>query len=307
MMTECERLVEEGFINESFLSEEVRNDYLISKDQKKCWAIQLDLLRVIIQLCEERKLRYWVFGGTMLGAVRHKGFIPWDDDIDVCMPREDYDKLLNEKPKLDPPYFFRTTVTDDNYYYSYICVCNCNTTFFGFMGDSNCHKGMQVSIIPLDGISGNMLLERFRFKTLKLMSVIGHSFAFNVNPRPIVRILHSVLNSSLIRFDIVSHFRRANRLAAKKEWDEVEKVGLMIYSSYSFERSIYDKKDFEETLYLPFENLRVPVPKGYEGILTVQWGDYMKFPPVEQRVPKHRAEFDMDTPYVEYCKRKMQK
>ena len=81
----------------------------------------------------------------------------------------------------------------------------------------------------------------------------------------------------------------------------------MIYSSYSFERSIYDKKDFEETLYLPFENLRVPVPKGYEGILTVQWGDYMKFPPIEQRVPKHRAEFDMDTPYVEYCKRKMQK
>ena len=89
--------------------EETRQNYLISKEMKQVWACELDLLKKLLQVCEKYNLKCWADAGTLIGAIRDHGFIPWDDDIDVAMLREDYDKLVSIADKeFAHPYFFQT-------------------------------------------------------------------------------------------------------------------------------------------------------------------------------------------------------
>lgn len=98
------------------LEPETRNDYFISSEMKKVWQVELILLKKLLEVCEKYNLKVFAEGGTLLGAIRERGFIPWDDDIDVAMLREDYDKLqdiaLNE---FKAPYFFQSGYTDESY------------------------------------------------------------------------------------------------------------------------------------------------------------------------------------------------
>ncbi len=93
-MKEIERLIKKGVITEDYLKEEVICDFLVDVNRKKMWAIMLDMLSEFISICKKHGLTYYMFYGSLLGAVRHKGFIPWDDDVDVAMPRKDYEKFL---------------------------------------------------------------------------------------------------------------------------------------------------------------------------------------------------------------------
>lgn len=112
-MTECERLVREGHVTSDFFDEEVICDYKVSSNLKKLWAIEADLLREFVRVCDKYRLRWYAYAGTLLGAIRHSGFIPWDDDIDVCMPREDYDILTKELAgEFKTPYFMQTPYTE---------------------------------------------------------------------------------------------------------------------------------------------------------------------------------------------------
>ena len=92
-MSEIERLIEKGTFQESFFEPETRCDFHINTKRKQVWAIEIDLLIEFDRICRKHNLRYFLAYGTLLGAVRHKVFIPWDDDVDVLMPREDYEKL----------------------------------------------------------------------------------------------------------------------------------------------------------------------------------------------------------------------
>jgi lipopolysaccharide cholinephosphotransferase len=102
-MTEIERIKQEGWLPEKFWDEEIRNDYLVSTEMKKVWAIEMDLYREVTRVLNKYNLRYFTDGGTTLGGVRHKGFIPWDDDLDICVPREDYEKLLQLASEFKSP------------------------------------------------------------------------------------------------------------------------------------------------------------------------------------------------------------
>ena len=127
-MTECERIIKQGVLPESFFDEELKCGFLISKERKKIWAVLLDLLIKFDSVCKKHNLSYCFTDGSLLGAVRHKGFIPWDDDLDVSMPRADYEKLQSLDYEFDNPYFLQTPYTDKGCFYSFVKIRNKNTT-----------------------------------------------------------------------------------------------------------------------------------------------------------------------------------
>ena len=150
-MTEIDRIIESGRVAPTFLTEEIRNDFFVSIERKKLWTVLLDLLIELDEVCTRNNLRYFILGGTLLGAVRHKGFIPWDDDIDVCMPREEYEKLLKLQNEFKHPYFLQTPYTDPNFFWSSTKLRNSNTTqivdMFKYQGFN---QGICITIFPLD-------------------------------------------------------------------------------------------------------------------------------------------------------------
>ncbi len=297
-MTECQRIIDSGFLKEDFFSEEVRDEYRINSEIKKVWAIELDLLRVLIDLCDRYNLRYWVGFGTLLGAVRHKGFIPWDDDLDVWMPREDYDKLLEiPNEEINYPYFLQTTLNDNDYYCAFARLRNSNTTAVLVSGKNHCNNGIYIDIYPIDGQLTDSKKQQKISRHIYGLNVATHAYMYNINPRIVTRFLHRILRLPFISYDHRKVYQKVNNLAKKVSWKEAKKVGIVVFWAYPFERTSFYKDDFEESLCIDFENLKVAIPKGYDRILKILYGDYMKYPPKEDRGLWHNFTFNPDKPY----------
>ena len=150
--------------NDDFFCEEEKAGYLVTKERKEVWAIEIDLLMQLDAVCKKYGLKYCVGAGTMLGAVRHKGFIPWDDDIDVYMLREDYDKLLSVASEFHYPYFLQNSYTEENLLRAYTKLRNGMTT--GTTKRDRYRKmnhGIFIDIFPLDGIGTNPLIDRYQY------------------------------------------------------------------------------------------------------------------------------------------------
>lgn len=302
-MTECERLLFNGCFPPSFLEEETRCEYLVNSKMKKVWAIEMNLLQRFGQLCEKYSLRYWVAFGSLLGAVRHKGFIPWDDDMDVWMPRDDYNRLLSiSNLNLEEPYFLQTTLNDVDYYHEFARFRNSNTTGVMVSANNKCNNGIYIDIIPLDGMCSEKKKEQRRVKSIKIKNVLAHAYAFNINPHLLTRMAAKILHCPLVPYNAKSVFMKLNKQASSVKWEDADKVGVTVYEPYKLEKNTFDKSDFADTIMLEFENMMVPAPIGYQKVLKVIYGDYMKFPPVEKRGLWHSFTFEPDVPYKEFLK-----
>ena len=118
-------------IDKDFFKEEVRCNYTVSSKMKKVWAVELDMLKKIEEICDKYEITYYADSGTLIGVVRHNGFIPWDDDIDIVMKRDDYNKFLDVAEKeLKYPYFLQTAYTDKGYCRAHAQLRNSSTTGF---------------------------------------------------------------------------------------------------------------------------------------------------------------------------------
>ena len=147
---------------EDFFREEIRDGYKVSEKMKKVWAVELDLLNKLLEVCQKYELKCFADAGTLLGAVRHKGFIPWDDDIDVVMFREDYEKLRAvAQEEFKEPYFFQCAYSDDNYIRGHAQLRNSDTTAFLYREvrrKVERNYGIFIDIFILDGVFQNRFL-----------------------------------------------------------------------------------------------------------------------------------------------------
>lgn len=301
-MTECERLVKSGFIEESYLLEEIRNDFLVDSKRKKIWAIELDLLSQFDRICKKYNLKYWLLYGSLLGAIRHNGFIPWDDDMDVGIPRKDYEKFLEVAPReLKDPYFLQTPHTDKGSCFSMARLRNSNTTaVIKAFEDEKFNQGIVFDIFPIDNCPELGVEERF--EKIKQYTINGS--AYMRRNRKNLTDKDKTLISQYNGKDPEQNYDELQELLSQFENDNTEYVCTHVITTYPCKKEMFLKKDFSETVFVNFEGIKVPIPNGFDNILKTTYGDYMKFPPLSDRGNWHGIStvYEPDISYKEFLK-----
>lgn len=259
---------------------------------------ELGILKEFISVCEKLNLKYYVVCGTLLGAVRHKGFIPWDDDIDVGMLRADYDIFVREAQKhLSDQYFLQTRATDPEYIAGYAKLRDSSTTFIEtIVKDMNMNHGMFIDIFPLDYYDEKQK-KQLRYKKLAQERIVMEMIPTRNRPlryklmRPFAKWKYpSAEQARVAREELL-------RCAEKKEF-------IAVNDDFIDERTIVPAEWYGEGTYLSFEDVRVLAPKEYDKWLRHAFGDYMKLPPVEARKTFHETEvIDAENAYLKYMRK----
>ena len=298
-MTEIERIIKKGVITEDFLKEETICDFLVTKERKKLWAVILDLVIEFDKVCKKHNLHYYLDGGSLLGAIRHNGFIPWDDDIDVTMPREDYERFCLLGNEFTHPYFLQTPYTDPEYLYSFCKIRNSNTTALNQMFRfQKFNHGIWLSIFPLD----NVILNTEGEKAYNRICDLTHDSSTYMrmkNPFLSEKDLERVANYS--GKEPLQLFEEIQSEASQFNHTESDYWGTLILTIREFKRKALPKDCYKGYMTHKFEFLELPIPSDYDRILKIEYGDYMSLPPIEERGEWHGGTFfDPDKPYTEY-------
>lgn len=249
---------------------------------KETQEIELEILKKIHDYCKQWNLRYCMIYGTLLGAVRHKGFIPWDNDIDIGMPRPDYERLLEfakEHPIGENLYCVHYT-NDEKYHYQVIRICDSRTKVNPtYIREQPKRMGVWVDIFPFDGVDCSIRNLGTRF-VLKLYQWLQRCDIYNPasDPSRINRIAKTALHL-LFPDKHNSHMAKIDYYATQKSYSSAEYVGIIIERRY-----VPIKRDnFENPIEMPFEKYSFYAPRDWEMYLSKTYGNYMELPPIEER------------------------
>lgn len=270
-------------------------------DQIKHKKILVETMKAFIAFCENNNLKYYACAGTCLGAIRHKGIIPWDDDIDVLMPREDYVKFVALKQKLYNSDYEIVSEGTPGYYLPFAKFVNKNTTIVETK-DYPFVIGVFVDIFPLDLVDDS---SRAQFVFEKQKSIFGR-YSMAIRKYKLSVILKLMLRCHVRTFAKVCFYSIfGTRLASKflNKFFLLEKQmrchqgdKCICYSGfYGFDKELCDRAWFGNGKKVSFEDFSIRVPQNYDAYLTHMYGDYMTPPPVEKQVSHHNLYFiDLD-------------
>jgi len=299
-------------VPESFYDEEIRCDYLITRKMKEVWAILLDMLTEFDRVCKKHRICYYFCSGSLLGAIRHQGFIPWDDDIDLVLLREDYDRLIKiAKNEFIHPYFFQTAFNDPGYQYGYAHLRRSDTT--GIEEDGKIFKfkfnqGIKIDLFPLDTVIGDpKLYDKQLDKAGKLLNKANFFYGATKegvywNPRFLVRFFRKIASgcmSKIMRKTGDKFFRDFECICKQYNNMDTELVASISNVVIMKKKCVqFPKEYFKHITYMPFEFIQVPVGDNYEKVLEMNYGDW-RIPVVGTSV--HGSTFyDTDRPYTDY-------
>lgn len=281
-----------------YKSKIIANDVTTGALQQK----SLEILKYFQGICREQNLRYWVGGGTCIGALRHQGFIPWDDDIDIFMPRPDYERLYaiwNEVADTEH-YALCRTDREHNNHQTDMQLVDLRTTFINRHSvNEDIKHGVSVDIMPFEGCPEGKFARAMQIYHSVVYSV------FNVQRLPdhqgkllrfATKILLSLVPNPERRYRLWS---KHEKKMAQYDFDSARTVKETITSMralfYPYPREYFETKE------VPFEDITVNIPVGADAYLRRIFGDYMQLPPEEDRVAKHDVVYaNLNVPFEEF-------
>lgn len=255
----------------------------ITSDELK--KIQLDILDYVTSFCDENDIHYFLDGGTLLGAIRHKGYIPWDDDIDIGMLREDYEKMIflfNQKAS--SLYTFECYETDKSFYLPFGKVIKNNTELYE--PDEKGNKiGINIDVFVYDNAPNNPCINKHQFqrrdilRNISLVQQLKHVPRGNSIRRFAIYFCHGLLKLFPNQFFLRKMIRNSKRYV---------KRNMPCVANYmGFARAYCNKHVFDNYVDVEFESKKYHAPAGYDEWLRSFYGNYMELPPVEKRVSHH--------------------
>ncbi len=252
---------------------------------------ELDMVKEFLRICKKYKLKYFMAGGTFLGAVRHKGFIPWDDDIDIGMYRKDYDRFLTiAEGELSYPYKIQTyrNCEEHHYYFSHIVDVRYKVRRMGSLDKRE--EYVWIDIFPYDGLPKGKVRSFVIYMRLLFYRFCYHMAYFdkiNISRKDravwqkwMLQILKFIYK--IFKFDKNKWRDRIDRLLKRQSIDECDKI--MSFMGVKLEKEIFPKKVYDKLKDYQFEDIYMKGPDDHETVLRQLYGDYMCLPPVDKRI-----------------------
>lgn len=247
------------------------------------------------EVCRELNVRYFLFAGTLLGAVRHHGFIPWDDDMDVLMMRSDYERLLKDAPQLFAKKNLYLQQEHSEHWPMFFSKLRINGTTClepYYPKDKKMHQGVYMDIFPCDNAFNNVFGRWVQFAASKVVIAKGldaEGYVTNSNLKKIFMLMCRCLP------------RKPFQKIAKGPLTQGKCVHSFLGASSRFEKAVYPSEIFTDTVTLNFEGSTFFAPHKYKKLLEILYGDYMRIPPEENRKCKQHAVFvDLKNSYEMY-------
>ena len=260
---------------------------------KEIQAVSLEILKKVADICEEQNLRYFLAYGTLIGAIRHHDYIPWDDDVDIMMPRPDYEKLLsyfrdNKKKML--PLEIMNDDTVKNYPYMISRVSDSRYKL-DVINENPYGIGIFIDIYPLDGLGNDkdkakQLIDKGKDLS-SLVFLATRKYLHKGNTKTLTKMILKVPAFAYAKICGKEYFSKKSVLLTElNSYEDSKYVGCVIWPTYR-ERDIFDKALFEETVVVDFGKYKFKAPKRYDEVLTQIYHNYMELPPEKDRVAHH--------------------
>lgn len=265
-----------------FFQRECRENFWIEKEMKHAWAAELEVLAHIDRMCKDNGIQYFADSGTLLGAVRHRGFIPWDDDIDICMKREEYLKFISIAAKELPSTMQLLSVYNNNEWDEAFARVTNNTkvdfTEKHLQEWHGCPWVVGVDILPLDVLPDNeeeknlVLALTDGLRIFREEILMGRISAEEVEEG--IRQIEELCGIEINREEEITKqvVVIRDRIAMSYCGEKGKKLASLLYNVGN---KVYDKSWFGQYQYVPFENIEIPIPIDYDAVLRTVYGDYM--------------------------------
>ena len=306
--------------------DEIRSGFIVTSDRKKLWNVQLNMVVELDRICQKHNIKWGVSGGSLLGAVRHKGFIPWDDDVDIMMLRPEYEKFKRvAQSEIDPKYFVdiwynyvqEGESNPDNFpmikrehlqkypwlpFSPFLKLRDLSTLYLRYDDIAELIQGIWVDVFPLDPVPP--FNNREQEKIFWTGDELRRAVTYPAQVREELELGMPFFNSRERLFEILSMPFRQRALIYENyladNYFESERVDFLTFYRLAKNTITYIppllRADHDELVRMPFEQIEVWAPKNYDSLLTTQYGDW--------RTPRishiHAKMYSADVSYKDY-------